>query len=410
MPPACALPCSWSPSAPPRPKLYVCMFHVASVKPRPYDQSCIRLCIANRFARAASMSLRCGEVNVVAGLHLCWNHWFVHGYVYSRSGSGRRRLEAGQVPDVALPLVRGDRVVAARRERRERRRARGRQHVPRQRRRVVEHQRAVGRGQPAPAHARVGAGVVLRRRVREHRPGRIVGQVVDEPFADEHLTGLGVDERGESVVALEQRRLPRQADAVARRRHRDQPRLGRPVEPAGVEHRPAAPLAGVADRARAQSRVLGRGAHRRCRAHVAGAGDVRVGRERGRHVGDPAVPHADRDQAVAAGGHAVERLAQQHRMVRGGHDLEVACRRRVDAEQREVARDPLARGRRLVGRQPGGEISRLAGRHCVRRAEAVPRDLQSGGQRSLAPRRRYAPVASVDVRWSRVLPLEAGGR
>src|SRR5262245_34631143 len=85
MPPAWALPRSWSFSAPPRPKLNDWRFHVASVKPRPYDQSCIRLCIANRFASAASMSLRCGDVKV-AGLQRCVNHWLVHGYVYSRSG------------------------------------------------------------------------------------------------------------------------------------------------------------------------------------------------------------------------------------------------------------------------------------------------------------------------------------
>src|SRR5262245_55750016 len=42
--------------------------------------------MANRFARAASMSLRCGEVNVVSGLHCCSNHWFVYAYVYSRVG------------------------------------------------------------------------------------------------------------------------------------------------------------------------------------------------------------------------------------------------------------------------------------------------------------------------------------
>ncbi len=51
---------------------------MASVKPSPYAQSCIRLCIANRFARAASMSLRCGDSNT-AGLQRCVCHWFVHG-------------------------------------------------------------------------------------------------------------------------------------------------------------------------------------------------------------------------------------------------------------------------------------------------------------------------------------------
>jgi hypothetical protein len=39
----------------------------------------MRLCMANRLARAASMSFRCSEVNVVSGLHRCSSHWFVHG-------------------------------------------------------------------------------------------------------------------------------------------------------------------------------------------------------------------------------------------------------------------------------------------------------------------------------------------
>ena len=77
-PPAWALPCSGSFSAPPGPKLWRCMLNVCSVNPRWYDQSCIWLCIANRFARAASMSLRCGDVNVVAGLQRSSNHWLVH--------------------------------------------------------------------------------------------------------------------------------------------------------------------------------------------------------------------------------------------------------------------------------------------------------------------------------------------
>ena len=78
-PPACALPCSESISAPPRAALNSCMFQFASVKPSRYAKSCIRLCIANRFARAASMSLRCGDSNT-AGLQRCACHWFVHAY------------------------------------------------------------------------------------------------------------------------------------------------------------------------------------------------------------------------------------------------------------------------------------------------------------------------------------------
>src|SRR5215208_3511287 len=62
----------------------------------------MRLCIANRFARAASMSLRWGEVNVVLGLQRWSCHWFVHAYAYSRSG---RRVA------VSLPTVNGSLLV-----------------------------------------------------------------------------------------------------------------------------------------------------------------------------------------------------------------------------------------------------------------------------------------------------------
>src|SRR6266540_3459653 len=75
--PAWALPCSGSLPSAPLPKLLAWAFQAVSVKPSLYDQSCMRLCIENRFASAASMSLRCADVNVVAGLHRCSNHWFV---------------------------------------------------------------------------------------------------------------------------------------------------------------------------------------------------------------------------------------------------------------------------------------------------------------------------------------------
>src|SRR5687767_1315320 len=71
-PPAWASPRigSFSPSGR-TPKLKSWAFHVASVKPSPYDQSCMRLCIANRFVEAASMSLPPG-VNTF-GLQLASN-------------------------------------------------------------------------------------------------------------------------------------------------------------------------------------------------------------------------------------------------------------------------------------------------------------------------------------------------
>jgi hypothetical protein len=76
--------------------LVFCRFQVASVKPRWYDQSCIRLCMANRFAVAASTSACCGEASD-AGSHLVVFHWLVNGYTYSRSSRG----VAGTCGDVA---------------------------------------------------------------------------------------------------------------------------------------------------------------------------------------------------------------------------------------------------------------------------------------------------------------------
>src|SRR6266508_4437390 len=76
--PCWARPCSASPPLPVPAVLTACRFHVDSVKPRLYDQSCIRLCIANRLAVAASMSLRCSEAKV-PGSHFCEFHWLVHG-------------------------------------------------------------------------------------------------------------------------------------------------------------------------------------------------------------------------------------------------------------------------------------------------------------------------------------------
>src|SRR4051794_10995648 len=53
-------------------------FQVSSVNPRLYDQSCMRLCWAKRFAMAASMSFCAGLANT-SGLHFAVNHWLVHG-------------------------------------------------------------------------------------------------------------------------------------------------------------------------------------------------------------------------------------------------------------------------------------------------------------------------------------------
>src|SRR6187402_197234 len=82
--PAWTLPSSGSFSAPgygpgaPVPKLLVCMFHVCSRKPRPYEKSCMRLWPTNRLMIDASMSALAGDVNAV-GLHLLVYHWLVNG-------------------------------------------------------------------------------------------------------------------------------------------------------------------------------------------------------------------------------------------------------------------------------------------------------------------------------------------
>jgi hypothetical protein len=77
-PPAWTLPSSSSSSAIGLPKLKFWAFHVRSVKPRWYDQSCMRLCIANRFAVAASMSLPTPGTKFARSQRVS-NQTFVHG-------------------------------------------------------------------------------------------------------------------------------------------------------------------------------------------------------------------------------------------------------------------------------------------------------------------------------------------
>jgi hypothetical protein len=83
--PCCALPRSGSLPRPPGRTFVRCRFQVASVNPRWYAQSCRLLCIAKRFAVAASASIRSGDVSD-AGSHFVRAHWSVNGYVYSRRG------------------------------------------------------------------------------------------------------------------------------------------------------------------------------------------------------------------------------------------------------------------------------------------------------------------------------------
>ena len=82
-------------------------FQCSSVKPRLYDQSCMRLCIANRFVTAAPMSWLEPGTNGVK--HLLANHAFVQGETYSRSRlTGRYPVAPGvsgvvhASPEIAL--------------------------------------------------------------------------------------------------------------------------------------------------------------------------------------------------------------------------------------------------------------------------------------------------------------------
>jgi hypothetical protein len=59
------------------PKFESWAFQRRSVKPRKYDQSCMRLCIAKRFVTAAEMSLLTPGVKVEVHPFVC--HSFVHG-------------------------------------------------------------------------------------------------------------------------------------------------------------------------------------------------------------------------------------------------------------------------------------------------------------------------------------------
>jgi len=238
--------------------------------------------------------------------------------------------------------------------------------------------------------------------------------VVDQLLADQDLAGLGVDERGDAArrrVVVDQRGLPRRPHPVLGRRDGDEPRMRRLAEPGGVEHGPVAAGAPVRQRADLKLRVPAGRPHRVGGPEVARAGHARVRRQRGRDVRDLAVGDADRDQAVAARRQAAEALAQQHRATladrRRADQLEVARGRRADAEQGAVAGDPLAR----CGDLAGGQAARdhpVDGGQRLRRAEAVPGRLQAGArhERALACRWRITTLAVVDVRGSRMLPLD----
>src|SRR3712207_1411990 len=74
---------SFSRNASVSPKLFAWAFQFSSVKPRLYDQSCIRLCIANRFVTAAATSKLWPGTKAapygVPGLQSARFQAFVHG-------------------------------------------------------------------------------------------------------------------------------------------------------------------------------------------------------------------------------------------------------------------------------------------------------------------------------------------
>jgi hypothetical protein len=67
------------------PKLESWAFQFSSVKPRKYDQSCIRLCCTNRFVTAAEMSKLCPGTKLlpygVPGSQSSSYHELLHGNV-----------------------------------------------------------------------------------------------------------------------------------------------------------------------------------------------------------------------------------------------------------------------------------------------------------------------------------------
>src|SRR5918999_529400 len=78
-PPAWASPISLSFCRVPPEKLRSWAFQCCSSKPKRYDQSCIRLCMANGFTVAAEMSFP-EPTTKLSGSHLVSNQTFVHGY------------------------------------------------------------------------------------------------------------------------------------------------------------------------------------------------------------------------------------------------------------------------------------------------------------------------------------------
>src|SRR3954463_16526698 len=77
--PAWTSPKSESLPSVPTPKLLSWAFQCAWLKPRLYDQSCSRLCIANRFVTDAAMSLPTPGTRFACE-HFVSNQAFVNGY------------------------------------------------------------------------------------------------------------------------------------------------------------------------------------------------------------------------------------------------------------------------------------------------------------------------------------------
>ena len=260
---------------------------------------------------------------------------------------------------VAEPVVYRERVVAVRGKRGQ---AGSGVDVPGQwRRRRTDYLVATRGGGLAPDHAGVGGGVVGRRTVREDRPLRVVGVIVDQILADQDRPVARVDVGGErhrgAVRTID---VGAECDQVCRAGtggdgYRDQ---------LGFHHRSVG-ATGIPDRDLPRRAGAERCAGRRVRAAGQRRADVVHG----------AVPEANGEQAVDAGVQAAEALTEQHRIASAhrGHSQNLERSGPALRESQEVAvcRDVRFRRCDRVCRKP--ERQRLARRREHRgRAERVP--------------------------------------
>jgi hypothetical protein len=279
----------------------------------------------------------------------------------------------------------------------------------------VDGAHAVGRGDGERALLRVTAGVLRRERPRELRRRRRgrggVARAVDHALAREDRAAARVHEHAVGgrlgCLGVDHQRLERRHEALRDRWEGHLTGLLHVADPGDAQALPATAEPLLA----AQARDLGQridAADARggrlpglavAQARAAPERPVAADGARGRDdlPGAPRLGHADRDQAAARGVQAADRLAQRDRVGRAAGQRvvrdELHARRRGQAEQRAVARQPRAR---RVGRVRALDrrAKRPAGPHeRGRRAELVPADLRAevahvgalrGGGRELA--------------------------